>query len=190
MRTSWSNSGGTQRLPTPTTADKEAEAATSFLHGFPGLAAAQQGSESRRDGHLDQAAGARWHRPDDPVASCLPRVLQTPRTARGLHRHTSSFHLRRGASTSGFAQRWHLRSLADSSDTRHASEAGSDAPRTPTTGPQKPRNLSSSRESRLVALAERTRRREARDEHLPEAAPPCRRRHHRGVLAVVAFLQS
>jgi quercetin dioxygenase-like cupin family protein len=53
-------------------------------------------------------------------------------------------------------QRWHLPSLPDSSDKRHARDPGADAPRKPTTGSQKQRVLFSSPECRMVALDLRT----------------------------------
>jgi quercetin dioxygenase-like cupin family protein len=49
-------------------------------------------------------------------------------------------------------QQWHLPSLPDSIDKRHPREPGAEAPRTPTSGSQKPRVLFSSPECRLVAL--------------------------------------
>jgi quercetin dioxygenase-like cupin family protein len=49
-------------------------------------------------------------------------------------------------------KRWHLPTLEASSDKRTAREPGSDAPRVPSVGAQKPRVLFSSPECRLVAL--------------------------------------
>lgn len=47
---------------------------------------------------------------------------------------------------------WHVPSLAGSSDKRTEREPGSDAPRTPSVGRQKPRVLFSSPECRIVVL--------------------------------------
>jgi quercetin dioxygenase-like cupin family protein len=49
-------------------------------------------------------------------------------------------------------RRWHLPSLAGSSDKRTEREAGADAPRVPSRGHQKPRVLFSSPECRVVVL--------------------------------------
>jgi quercetin dioxygenase-like cupin family protein len=49
-------------------------------------------------------------------------------------------------------KRWHLPSLAESSDKRTEREPRADAPRTPSIGRQKPRVLFSSPECRLVVL--------------------------------------
>ena len=49
-------------------------------------------------------------------------------------------------------RRWHLPSLAGSSDKRTEREAGADAPRVPSLGRQKPRVLFSSPECRVVVL--------------------------------------
>jgi quercetin dioxygenase-like cupin family protein len=49
-------------------------------------------------------------------------------------------------------KRWHLPTLEPSSDKRTAREAGTDAPRVPSVGAQKPRVLFSSPECRLIAL--------------------------------------
>ncbi len=49
-------------------------------------------------------------------------------------------------------KRWHLPSLADSTDKRTEREPGADAPRVPTIGSQKPRVLFSSPECRVVVL--------------------------------------
>jgi quercetin dioxygenase-like cupin family protein len=49
-------------------------------------------------------------------------------------------------------KRWHLPSLAGSSDKRSVREAGSNAPRVPSVGHQKPRVLFSSPECRVVVF--------------------------------------
>jgi quercetin dioxygenase-like cupin family protein len=49
-------------------------------------------------------------------------------------------------------KRWHLPSLAGSSDKRTEREAGADAPRVPSVGRQKPRVLFSSPECRMVVI--------------------------------------
>jgi quercetin dioxygenase-like cupin family protein len=49
-------------------------------------------------------------------------------------------------------KRWHLPTLEPSSDKRTARESGTDAPRVPSVGAQKPRVLFSSPECRLIAL--------------------------------------
>jgi quercetin dioxygenase-like cupin family protein len=49
-------------------------------------------------------------------------------------------------------KRWHLPSLAGSSDKRTEREAGADAPRVPSVGRQKPRVLFSSPECRVVVF--------------------------------------
>jgi quercetin dioxygenase-like cupin family protein len=49
-------------------------------------------------------------------------------------------------------KRWHLPSLAPSSEKRRAREPGADAPRVPSLGRQKPRVLFSSTECRVVVI--------------------------------------
>jgi quercetin dioxygenase-like cupin family protein len=66
-------------------------------------------------------------------------------------------------------KRWHLPTLEPSSDKRTEREPGTDAPRLPTTGTQKPRVLFSSPECRLIAL-DLSAREELPDHHVRERA--------------------